>query len=67
MSKGIHYCAVGEIQQTNWLIQGSVYERLADAKFAALKLYCNTTGVIVKRYSRGGFALFYWRRNTLAA
>lgn len=66
MTKGIHYYAVEEIQQVPWMIQGSYYPNLEDAKQAALKLYSTTTGVIVKRSQRG-FALLFWRRNTLAA
>lgn len=66
MTNGIHYYTVEQIQETPWVIQGSYYPRLEDAKFAALKLYCNTTGVIVKQ-STLGFALFFWRRNNLAA
>lgn len=66
MTKGIHYHAVEEVQQMPWTIQGSYYNRKEDAKYAALKLYCTTTGVIVKRSARG-FALLFWRRNTLAA
>lgn len=66
MTKGIHYYAVEEIQETPWIVQGSYYNKLEQAKYAALKLYCNTTGVIVKRSQRG-FALLFWRRNNLAA
>jgi len=66
MSKGIHYYAVQDVQVEPWKIQGTIYPKLEDAKFAALKLYCNTTGVRVKRVV-DGFGLLFWRQNTVRA
>lgn len=60
---GIHYYSVEQVQVQPFSIQGTVYPKLEDAKHAAMKLFCNTTGVLVKRV-KDGWTLFWWRQNT---
>lgn len=59
---GIIYRTVEEVQVKPFQIQGTVYTDVLAAKLAAGKLFCNTTGVIVKRV-KGGFGLFWWRQD----
>lgn len=66
MSKGIHYYAVEQVVPHPWVLQGTVYPKLEDAKFSAMKLLCNTTGVIVKR-AKDGWTIFWWRNVTVPA
>jgi hypothetical protein len=63
---GIHYYSVDQVQVKPFTLQGTVYPKLEDAKHAALalKLYCNTTGVLVKRV-RDGWTLLWWRQQTV--
>lgn len=64
--KGIRYYAPEEIKPIAWMLQGTVYPKIEDAKFAAMKLYCNTTGVRVKRVG-DGWTLLWWRNTTVTA
>jgi len=61
MTKSTRYYEPSEVPVVAWQIQGSVYDSLHSAQFAAAKLYTNITnvGVLVKSHN-GQFALFFW-------
>lgn len=61
--KGIRYEVVDEVPTQPWVIQGTVYADIKEAKYAAMKVYasCNNNGVIVKHVV-GGWAPMFWRK-----
>lgn len=61
--KGIRYEVVETVPTQPWVIQGTVYTDIKEAKYAAMKVYssCNNDGVIVKPV-KGGWAPMFWRK-----
>lgn len=56
------YAAPEQVPVCTWAKQGSVYDDIFQAKYAAARLWssCNNYGVVVKKVI-GGWALFFWR------
>jgi hypothetical protein len=55
------YRSVNEVPVITWAAQGSLYDDLRAAKFAAAKLFCNVSAVYVKQISARQWTLMYWR------
>lgn len=57
---GVRYEQVAEIPVTPMKLQGTIYDTLEQAKYAAAKVFCNVRGVVVKAYKHG-WTLYWWR------
>lgn len=56
------YAAPEEVPVCTWANQGTVYDDVVQAKYAAAKLWssCNNYGVRVKKVI-GGWTILFWR------
>lgn len=59
----IRYRTADEVPAKPWLIQGTVFSTMVEAKMAALKLFASllNDGVTVKQIGNG-YTCFYWRK-----